>query len=226
MLIEVVLFAALSGDIATCPANKARLGAIATALERRPMDATLRFWEAASWAQCGQLQPALAALDRTFELGDGFLRSDALDHVLGLAIDARARRLYGRVLFVAHATGIARVTLQATATAALVNKTRETIAGIDGLYWRKGRLIGVQNITHPGRAIEIALDGDQLAVASVRTLLSHHHPELNEPTTGALAGNRFLVLANSYVGELDEAGRIRDPEVLRDPVVLAIPLAE
>jgi hypothetical protein len=399
MLIQIVLLGALSGDVAACPDQAPRLNAIAAALERRPKDATLYYWEAATWAQCGQLKPTLGALARTREYGAGFLpirpmgfesvwsepdfqeeyaafaralpkvneqapvaftvygrdlipegvahdhetdalylgstlrgqiirvrggkqqvfadRRAGLANVLGLAIDARRRRLYavntnvlwpapgvgapnevvvfdidkdqlierwtapkagqlndvtidvdgamyvsdsrtgavyrGRAgaeasledltpagslggangvamgegdLFVAHATGVARVDTTTGAVTPLTNPVRETVAAIDGLYWYAGKLIGVQNATNPGRVIEIALDDSRTQVTRVRTLLSHHHPALNEPTTGAVAGDRFLVLANSYIGMVDEAGKVRDPNALRDPIVLAVELGK
>jgi hypothetical protein len=400
MLIEIVLgLAGLAGDVTACPAHRERLEAIAGALERRPTDATLFYWAAATWADCAQLDPALAALARTQELGEGFLpiramgfekiwsqpefqkqyqalerqlprvgdqapvaytvrgsdlipegiaydqreqalyvgstakgeiirvrngeqetfadRSNGLVHVLGLAIDQSNRRLYavntsalstaaerpirnevvafdlekgreiarftaadagqlndvvigdegsiyvsdsqrgavyrGRVseggalaplvapgslggangiargegdaLFVAHATGVARVDAKSGAVVPLVNNSRETVAAIDGLYWRNGTLFGIQNATNPGRVIQIELDEPRTRVIRVRTLLSHHHPALNEPTTGAFAGDRLLVLANSYIGMLDETAKIRDGSVLRNPVVIAIDLS-
>lgn len=400
MLLDIVLgLAALGGETTACPVHRERLEAIAGALERRPTDATLFYWAAATWADCGQLDPALAALARTQELGEGFLpirgvgfekiwsraefqkqyealerqlprvgdqapvvytvrgpdlipeglaydegaqalymgsiakgeivrvrngkqetfadRSNGLAYVLGLAIDQRNRRLYavntsalstaadppirnevvafdldkggevvrftapdagqlndvaiaddgfiyvtdsqrgavyrGRVaeggaltalvaagslggangiakgdgdaLFVAHATGVARVDAKSGAVVPIVNATRETVAAIDGLYWRDGTLFGIQNATNPGRVIQIELDEPRTQVRGVRTLLSHHHPALNEPTTGAFAGKRLLVLANSYVGVLDETAKIRDRSVLRDPAVIAVDLS-
>lgn len=399
MLLEVVFgFAALAGEASACPAHRERLEAIAGALERRPTDATLFYWAAATWADCGQLDSALTALARAQELGEGFLpirgvgfekiwsraefqkqyqalerqlprvgeqapvvysvrgpelipegiayderaqtlymgsiatgeiirvrngkqetfadRSRGLVYVLGLAIDQRSRRLYavntsalstaaerpirnevvafdlakgsevarftapeagqlndvaiaedfiyvtdsqrgavyrGRIseagalatlvapgslggangiakgednaLYVAHATGVARVDARSGTVVPIVNATRETVAAIDGLYWRDGALFGIQNATNPGRVIEIELDESRTHVSNVRTLLSHHHPALNEPTTGAFAGERLLVLANSYVGVLDETAKIRDRSVLRDPVVIAVELS-
>ena len=400
MLVEIVLgFAALAGDVMACPAQRERLEAIAGALERRPTDATLFYWAAATWADCGQIEPALAALARTQELGDGFLpiramgfdkiwsepefqkkykelerqlprvgdqapvaytvrgselipeglayderaqalyvgsiakgeiirvrngkqetfadRSNGLTYVLGLAIDRRNQRMYavntsalstaaeppvrnevvafdlekgselarftapdagqlndvaigddgyiyvtdsqrgavyrGRVseggplatlvapgslggangiakgegdaLFIAHATGVARVDAKSGAVVPIVNPTRETVAAIDGLYWRNGTLFGIQNATNPGRVIQIELDEPRARVTRVRTLLSHHHPALNEPTTGAFAGDRLLVLANSHIGVLDETAKIRDGSVLRDPLVIAVDLS-
>ena len=73
MVFELIAAAALSGDPASCTQNAPRLNAIAAALERRPTDGTLYFWEAATWADCRQLAPTLAALEKVREHGDGFL---------------------------------------------------------------------------------------------------------------------------------------------------------
>jgi sugar lactone lactonase YvrE len=395
MVFDLIAAAALSADPALCTQNAARLNAIAGALERRPTDATLYFWEAATWADCRQLAPTLAALDKARAHGDGFLpiepvgfagvwsepefqkrraafeqalpqaglsapvafraqgkdlipegvaydartrslylgsiaqkrivrvrdgkqetfAATGLDAVLGLAADAKARRLYAvstngivqgaeparnhvvafdldsgallrtlpakdagqlndvaiategtlyvtdsrgggvyaarpndaqlevllaagtlpganglalsrdqRSLFVAHATGVARVNLGDRTVTPIVNATRETIAAIDGLYLHRGALIGVQNAVQPGRVVRITLDDAGVKATAVETLLSHHHRELDEPTTGAVDGDRFLLLANSFVGALDEAGKLRPGITLRDPVVLEIPL--
>jgi hypothetical protein len=85
-------------------------------------------------------------------------------------------------------------------------------------------LVGIQNAVQPGRVIRITLDDAGVKATGVQTLLSHHHRELNEPTTGAVDGDRFLLLANSFVGALDDAGKLRPDIALRDPVVLEIPL--
>jgi hypothetical protein len=132
----------------------------------------------------------------------------------------------GAALYVGHATGIARLELATGAvTPRLANPTRETVGAIDGLYRRGGTLIGVQNATHPGRVIEVALDAAGTGITAVRTLLSHHHLSLAEPTTGALDGDRFLLLANSFVGRLQPDLTVRDAATVTDPVVLAVPLA-
>ena len=62
---------------------------------------------------------------------------------------------------------------------------RETIAAIDGLYVDGGALIGIQNVTNPGRVIRIHLRADGKGAERIETLLSHHHPAIDEPTTGS-----------------------------------------
>jgi hypothetical protein len=57
-------------------------------------------------------------------------------------------------------------------------------------------------------------------VLSARALTRDRHVTAQEPTTVAVAGDRFLVLANTFVV------RIRaDPATVAEPVVLSMPLA-
>jgi sugar lactone lactonase YvrE len=81
--------------------------------------------------------------------------ADRLRGSNGLAASPDGKRLY-----VGHSTGIALVD-PATGEVKRVNNTsRETVAGIDGLYDFQGELIGVQNVTNPGRVIAITLSKD------------------------------------------------------------------
>ena len=131
----------------------------------------------------------------------------------------------GEALFVGHATGLARVAVaDAAITARLANDTRETLAAIDGLYARGDTLLAVQNVTTPGRLVELALDPSGTRVTAVRTLVSHHHPALDEPTTGAVDGDRFLLLAATGIRRLQPDGTIADPATVPDPVVLEVQL--
>ena len=100
------------------------------------------------------------------------------------------------------------------------------LAGVVALYQWQGELIGVQNLTNPGRVIAISLDKDGETITHVRTLLSHHHGALNEPTTGAIGvdTDSFYLLAATGVTHFDRQGRIDHPETLPSPTVLRIPL--
>jgi sugar lactone lactonase YvrE len=96
--------------------------------------------------------------------------------------------------------------------------------GIDGLYWHDGDLIGIQNSTNPGRVIRIALTDKGMRIAGVTVLQSHHHPEFNEPTTGAIANGALHVIANSYVGHYQPDGTIKDTADLKRTAIVAVPL--
>jgi len=128
----------------------------------------------------------------------------------------------GRKLYVAHATGIAVVDLVNGEMKRVALPPRENAAAIDGLYQWQGMLIGVQNVTTPGRVIALALARDGESVTQVRTLLSHHQPGLGEPTTGAIAPDGFYLLANTSTSQLDGHGHIRDPLAITPARVLHV----
>jgi hypothetical protein len=103
-----------------------------------------------------------------------------------------------------------------------VNRTRENIAAIDGLYEYQGDLIGVQNSTTPGRVILISLAKNGEEVTRVRTLVSHHHSALFEPTTGAVRfdNGSFYLLAATGVSHFGRKGKIDEPDAVPNPAVL------
>ena len=128
----------------------------------------------------------------------------------------------GARLFVAHSTGLAVVEISTGAIKRVANQTRESLAAIDGLYEYQGELIGVQNVTTPGRVILISLSRDGESVNRVRTLLSHHHNALDEPTTGAIAGDYFFLLAATGVSRFNRQGTLDRPESLPTPTVVKV----
>ena len=135
----------------------------------------------------------------------------------GLAVAPDASRIY-----VAHSTGLAVVDIATGTFKRLSNQTRENVAGIDGLYEHRGELIGVQNVTTPGRAILVTLSRDGESITRVRTLISHHHPALDEPTTGAIADGYFYLLAATGVTRFNAQGKIERAETLPAPTVLKV----
>ena len=146
------------------------------------------------------------------------LVKDALAAANGLAWDAEHDQL-----FVAHATGIVRMKPDGSAER-VTSTSRETIGAIDGLYLDGDTLVGIQNATNPGRVIAMRLDDGHASITNVTTLLSHHHRALDEPTTGAIAGDEFLVLANSHVAAFGRDGRITAEAKPKNPVILALDL--
>ena len=136
----------------------------------------------------------------------------------GLAASADAKRLY-----VAHSTGLAVVELDGGGgVRRVVNKTRESVAAIDGLYEWQGQLIGVQNVTNPGRVILVTLASDGASITRVQTLLSHHHNGLDEPTTGAITERGFYLLAATGVSHYNARGTLDDPDTLPKPTVVRV----
>lgn len=130
----------------------------------------------------------------------------------------------GKRLYVAHSTGLAVVDIDTKKVRRVANATRENVSAIDGLYMSQGQLVGVQNLTNPGRVVAITLSKDGNTVERVQTLLSHHHSALAEPTTGAVTDSGFYLLAATGVRHFNPQGKIDDPENVPKPTVLRVPL--
>jgi len=125
-------------------------------------------------------------------------------------------------LYVAIATGIARIDLSTGAPTRLPQPDTVVTGGCDGLYWHKGDLVGIQNVTNPGRVIRIVLADHATRISGVTVLQSHHHPEFSEPTTGAIGGDALYVIANSYVGHFQPNGSLKNPEQLKPTAIVAV----
>jgi hypothetical protein len=128
------------------------------------------------------------------------------------------------MLYVTLSTGIARVDTTTGEPTRLQQPDTVVTGGCDGLYWHDGDLIGIQNVTNPGRVVRIALADKGSRITGVTVLQSHHHPEFDEPTTGAIANGALHVIANSYVGHYQSDGTIKEGEKLKGTVIIAVPL--
>jgi hypothetical protein len=127
-------------------------------------------------------------------------------------------------LYVTLSTGIARVDTTTGEPSRLPQPDTVVTGGIDGLYWYDGDLIGIQNSTNLGRVIRIVLLDKGMRIAGVTVLQSDHHPEFDEPTTGAIAHGALHVIANSYVGHYQPDGTIKDAADLKSTAIIAVPL--
>ncbi len=127
-------------------------------------------------------------------------------------------------LYVAISTGIATIDLATGTPTRLPQPEAVVTAGCDGLYCHNGDLVGIQNVTNPGRVIRIALGDQGTRISGITVLQSHHHPEFAEPTTGAIAADALYVIANSYVGHFQANGSMKDPGQLKPTAIIAVPL--
>ncbi|HKP94090.1 MAG TPA: hypothetical protein VJS88_09360 [Chthoniobacterales bacterium] len=127
-------------------------------------------------------------------------------------------------LYVTLSTGIARVETESGRATRLPQPDTVATGGIDGLYWSEGDLIGIQNTTNPGRVIRVALADHGSRIAGLTVLQSHHHPEFDEPTTGAIANGKLHVIGNSYVGHYQPDGTINNAGTLKGTAIIAVPL--
>lgn len=157
---------------------------------------------------------------RTTGTVDTLVTPGALPGANGIAVSAD-----GTALYVGHSTGIARVEIDSRVYLPRIELPKgETVAAIDGLYSDGATLIGIQNVTNPGRVIRIHLRPDGRGAERIETLLSHHHPAIDEPTTGVIVGRTFALLATTQVARFGPGGKIESPETLKPPIVLSIDL--
>lgn len=130
----------------------------------------------------------------------------------------------GKALFVAHSTGVVRADPVSGQVERLAIPPRQTVSAIDGLYVWEGDLVGIQNITNPGRVIRMRLNPEETAITRVDTLQSHHNPAFHEPTTGAIAGGAFYVLGTTQLPQYNDKGELQDMGVLKKPLIVKVPL--
>jgi sugar lactone lactonase YvrE len=129
-------------------------------------------------------------------------------------------------LYVTLSTGIAHVDTNTGEPTRLPQPDTVVTGGCDGLYWHDGDLLGVQNSTNPGRVIRISLTNKGTQIAGLTVLQSHHHPEFDEPTTGAIANSALYVIGNSWVSHYQPDGSIKDASKLKGTAIVAVPLPE
>jgi hypothetical protein len=124
-----------------------------------------------------------------------------------------------RTAYVADAVGIVKMDLLEDTSRDVDPGPRNTLAGVDGLYWRNGSLIAVQNgIGSPRIALfRLSKDGNRVMQTKV---LENHTPFTVLPTTGAIRGNDFYFIANSQIDNLN-GDKIMDVTKLA-PVRIAV----
>jgi hypothetical protein len=97
-----------------------------------------------------------------------------------------------------------------------------SLAQVDGLYWRKGSLIGIQNGFGANRIVELRLAADGRSVSSGR-LLEFRSSNLELPTTGTIYKDDFYYIVNTQVDhEID--GKLTREETLQPVRIAVLPL--
>jgi hypothetical protein len=125
-------------------------------------------------------------------------------------------------LFIADNYGIVRVELKDSTSAELNPGPRNTVSGADGLYWRKGSLIAVQNGIGAPRIAAFRLSKSGLQVTQTNILETRSAFTIL-PTTGALHGNDFYFIVNSQLDNLNN-GHVMDVTKLERVRIAALHL--
>jgi hypothetical protein len=108
----------------------------------------------------------------------------------------------GHQLFIADDFGLVRIDTATNESSEVSPGPHATLAGIDGLYYRKGTLIAVQNGIGQPRVVAFRLNRDNTSVTQT-TVLESRTGFTKLPTTGALRDNDFFFITNSGVDNLD-----------------------
>lgn len=95
--------------------------------------------------------------------------------------------------------------------------------GIDGMYYYRNSLIGIQNRTPPYKVIRMYLNQLHDAIERVETLESNH-PLMGEPTLGVVVADQFYFIANSQWEAYDQAGQPIVGYAAQKPTVLVLKL--
>jgi hypothetical protein len=107
-----------------------------------------------------------------------------------------------RSLYVADDVGVVRIDLSDSTSRDVDPGPRNTMAGTDGLYWRNGSLIAVQNgIGSPRIAVhKLSRDGNRVTQV---TVMENRTQFTVLPTTGAVHGSDFYFIVNSQIDNLN-----------------------
>jgi hypothetical protein len=136
----------------------------------------------------------------------------------GIAVSDDANFLY-----VADMFGVLLMDLRSTSVHEVNPSKGDTLAGIDGMYWYRGDLLGVQYGTGPFRVARFGLSADGLRVTKT-DILEYRTPFLSDATTGAVLGSNFYFMADTGIDNLDDDGKIIDPKKLAPIHVGVVPL--
>lgn len=128
----------------------------------------------------------------------------------------------GGVLYIGDDLGVIRMDLRTNAAHEVRTAAHDTMAGIDGLYWYKGALIGVEYGTGAYRVMRWKLSPDGREVRSRQTL-ERGTEMVRNPTTGAILGTNFYFMTNTGL-ENPHDGKITDPAKLEPLHIAVLPL--
>ena len=128
----------------------------------------------------------------------------------------------GNLLYIGDDLGVIRMDLRTNAAQDVKPAAHDTMAGVDGLYWYEGGLVGVEYGTGAYRVMRWKLSLDGREVKSSETL-ERGTKMVRNPTTGAILGGKFYFMANTGIENLDD-GKIADPAKLEPLHVAVLPL--
>ncbi len=126
-------------------------------------------------------------------------------------------------LFVADFVhGVTAIRLATRERLTLTHPRGASTRGLDGLYFHRDGLIGIDNGAGAGRIVRLTL-APALDRALAYQVLEAGHPGLDLPTTGTIVDDALVYIANSQLRSFDD-GKIWPAERLRPTELLRLPL--
>ena len=129
----------------------------------------------------------------------------------------------GRSVYVAQGIALRRIDAATGEVSTVGQPPNLALLSIDGLYWYKGSLIGVQNAGSPGRVLRLKLSNDGTSISAFE-VIEAGNPDFDIPTTGAISGDGLIVIANSQLTRLGDDGRVTPGPPLKPVKLLKIRL--
>jgi hypothetical protein len=127
-----------------------------------------------------------------------------------------------RQVFVAdYSHGLLKVDVFSGEVVRLADAPGSTSLGCDGIAWHDGAIVAVQNGVTPPRIMRFELDSTWTRIVRAE-VLDQNLPLADEPTTGVIAGDEFIYVANSQWEKYDETGQRIPGTALRRPVLVSV----
>ncbi|MGA9998653.1 MAG: SMP-30/gluconolactonase/LRE family protein [Candidatus Acidiferrales bacterium] len=148
-----------------------------------------------------------------------FLPRDSVGQANGIALSPD-----DKALFVAGWIGVARVDVASKQFKLLSKPLNISDAGLDGLYFYKGALVGIQNPDlHPSRVVRYVLNPQRDAITSAE-VLEAYSPLAELPTTGTIVGDLLYFMGNTQIDKMKQHDAMPPPSELSDIHILKLKL--
>jgi hypothetical protein len=149
-----------------------------------------------------------------------FLPRDSVGQANGIALSPD-----DKVLFVAGWIGVTRVDVATKQFKLLSKPLNISDAGLDGLYFHQGALVGIQNPDlHPSRVVRYVLNAQMNAITRAE-VLETYNPLFDIPTTGTIVSDSLYFMGNTQIDKMKgEHGAMPPPSELSDIRILKLKL--
>jgi len=151
-------------------------------------------------------------LDAGKDTLDKFINLRQFPQLTGLTISPD-----NKFLFVAHANGLLNIDLATGKVTPLTHPDNILLVSCDGLYFYDNSLIAIQNFLN--RVVRFELSPDYSGVTGYK-IIESNNPDFGVPSTGVIDGKTFYYIANSQINNLDRAGKVQNPDQLKDILIL------